>query len=109
MEIIQIRRKKSHEMPFVKDDDVVEQFSAKATDHPFNTRVLPGRGRGRPGWLNARQYSRNRLFCRIATVRGWRKNNAFCQPDHSYATTDKSSRSAGAMRGRRPLDWYRES
>ena len=32
-------------MSFVKDNDVVEQFSAKATDHPFNIGVLPGRGR----------------------------------------------------------------
>ncbi len=65
--------------------------------------------RGRPGWLNARQYSRNRLFCQMVTVRGWTKNNAFRQPDHNFATTDQSSRSAGAMRGRRPFDWYRES
>ncbi len=29
-------------MPFVKDDDVVEKFSAKAADNPFNIGVCQG-------------------------------------------------------------------
>jgi hypothetical protein len=67
---------------------------------------------GRPGpfdRLSARQYSRNRLFCQVVTVRGWTKSNAARQPDHSFARTHQSSRSDDPMRARLPLLWYIES
>ena len=34
-------------MPFVEDSDVIQKLSAKAADHAFNIRILPGRGRRR--------------------------------------------------------------
>ena len=34
-------------MPIVEDDDVIQELSAKATDHAFNISILPGRGRRR--------------------------------------------------------------
>ena len=43
-------------MPVVKDDDVVEKFSANATDHPFNIGVLPGRGRRRDDLLDTQAF-----------------------------------------------------
>ena len=44
-------------MPFVEDDDVVEKFSAKAADHPFNIGVLPGRGRRRDDLLDTQAFN----------------------------------------------------
>ncbi len=41
----------------VKDNDVVEQFSAKATDHPFNIGVLPRRGRRRDDLLDTEAFN----------------------------------------------------
>jgi len=41
MVVIQIRREKSLQMPFVENDDVVEQFSAQGADHPLHISVLP--------------------------------------------------------------------
>ena len=32
-------------MPVIENDDVIQEFSTKATDHTFNISVLPGRGR----------------------------------------------------------------
>jgi len=39
--VIQIRRQKSLQMPFVENDDVVEQFSAQCADHPLHISILP--------------------------------------------------------------------
>lgn len=57
-------------MLFVKDDDVVEQFSAKAADRPIDIGVLPGRGRGRDGLLDAQAFnpSLNALTINAITV-----------------------------------------
>ncbi len=74
----------------------------------LSSRSIGGRP-GRVDRLSARQYARNRLSCQVVTVRGWTKNRALRQPDYSLATTDQSSRSAGAMRGLRSLARYRES
>ena len=41
MIVIQIRRQKSLEMPFVENDDVVEQFPAQGADPAFHISVLP--------------------------------------------------------------------
>ena len=39
MVVIQVRRKQSLEVALVYNDDMVEEFSAKATDYAFNIRV----------------------------------------------------------------------
>ncbi len=41
MVVIQVRRKQSLEVALVYNDDMVEEFSAKATDYAFNISVLP--------------------------------------------------------------------
>ena len=51
MTIIHIRGQKPLEMPFVEDDDVIQKLSAKASDHAFNTGVLPGRSRRRDDFV----------------------------------------------------------
>jgi hypothetical protein len=70
MVVMQIRRQKSFQVPMVKDDDMVEQFSAKAADHPFNIGVLPGRGRRRDDLLDTRDFnpSLNALTINAITV-----------------------------------------
>jgi hypothetical protein len=57
-------------MPFVEDDDVVEKFSAKAADHPFNIGILPGRARGRDDLIDAQAFnpSLNALTINSITV-----------------------------------------
>ena len=47
MIVVQVRRKQSLEVPIVEDDDLIQELSAKATDHAFNISILPGRGRRR--------------------------------------------------------------
>jgi len=41
MVIIQIRREQSLEVTFIKRDDVIEKFPAKAADHSLHMGVLP--------------------------------------------------------------------
>jgi hypothetical protein len=41
MVITEVRRQHSLEMPFVENDDVIQELSTKATDHTFNISVLP--------------------------------------------------------------------
>ena len=47
MIVIQIRRQKAPELPFVENDDVIQELSAEATDQAFNIGILPGRSRRR--------------------------------------------------------------
>ncbi len=39
-------------MPLVEDDDVIQKFSAEATDKAFNIGVLPGRSRSRDNLID---------------------------------------------------------
>ncbi len=41
MIIIQVREQQSFEMPLVEDDDVIQKFSAKASDYALNIGILP--------------------------------------------------------------------
>ncbi len=61
MIIIQVRGQQSFEMSLVEDDDVIQKFSAKASDYPFNIGILPRRSRRGDNCLNtqARQPSLN--------------------------------------------------
>ena len=53
MIIIQIRGQQSFEMSLAKDNDGIQQFSAKAADYAFNIGVLPRRGRCGDDLVNA--------------------------------------------------------
>ena len=44
-------------MTFVENDDVIQEFSAKATDHAFDISVLPGRSRGRDDFLDTEAFN----------------------------------------------------
>ena len=43
-------------MSFIYDYDVIEEFSAKTTNHAFNISVLPGRGRRRDDFLDTEAF-----------------------------------------------------
>ncbi len=42
-------------MSLVEDNDVIQKFSAKASDHAFNIGVLPGRGRSRDDLIDTQR------------------------------------------------------
>ena len=44
-------------MTFVDNDDVIQEFSAKATDHVFDISVLPGRIRRRDDFLDTEAFN----------------------------------------------------
>ncbi len=54
MIIIQIRGQQSFEMSLVEDNDVIQQFLAKAADYAFNIGVSPSRSRRGDDLVNAK-------------------------------------------------------
>ena len=61
MIVIQVRGQQSFEMSFIADDDMIQKFSAQATNYALNIGVLPRRSRRGDNLVNpqARQPSLN--------------------------------------------------
>ena len=55
-------------MALVYDDDMVEEFSAKATDYAFNISVLPRRGRGCDNLLDTQTFNPSLNALSINTI-----------------------------------------